>query len=167
MMWSIRRFQKTAISNFIERYLNFQVESSSSAVTEFKMLFLGGKMNRQLFWTVLVLISGQFLVTSAMAGCQTQGSRFMLHHKKPMKAYSWMSSSGCEYYFRAGGRMTFTSASIVRKPKHGVFKKTARFQFLYTPHKNYKGKDSYSVRICGKDLQGKNCTELIVEATVK
>lgn len=166
-MWLIRRFQRGAISNFIKRHLNFQVESYSSAVTESKMLFFGGIMNRQLFWTALVLISGQVLVTSAMAGCQTQSSFFRLHHKKPIKAYSWVSSGSCEYVFSTGGRTTFTSASIVRKPKHGVFKKTARFQFLYTPHRNYKGKDSYSVRICGKDLQGKNCTELIVEATVK
>ena len=63
--------------------------------------------------------------------------------------------------------MTFIFASIVRKPKHGVFKKTARFQFIYTPHKKYKGKDSYSVRICGKDLQGKNCAEILIDATVK
>lgn len=58
------------------------------------------------------------------------------------------AGSFCAMKFREGPGYHFTSAAFERAPPHGVLAQTGPTSFLYRPFDNYRGHDSYAVKIC-------------------
>ncbi|PTW57585.1 hypothetical protein C8N35_11064 [Breoghania corrubedonensis] len=120
---------------------------------------------------VFVFAFGIFLAegvfASAQARCLTQEFYFSVGINRGADPISTITGGNCEYFFMAGGRSTFTNASVTKKAGHGRFEQIGRFRFRYTPSRGYKGEDHYAMKICGRNLMGKGCSVISFKAIVK
>ena len=77
------------------------------------------------------------------------------------------SGQSCTMAFKQGPGYKFTSASFLKPPPHGVLAKTGATKFLYLPFKDYRGLDSYAIRICAI-VQGRGgCSSLTYVVDVR
>jgi len=70
------------------------------------------------------------------------------------------TGQSCAMAFKEGPGYHFTSASFLTSPPHGVLAKTDKTNFLYIPFKDYKGPDSYAIKICATVQGRKGCSSL-------
>jgi hypothetical protein len=70
------------------------------------------------------------------------------------------TGQSCAMAFKEGPGYHFTSASFLTPPPHGVLAKTGKTNFLYIPFKDYKGPDSYAIKICATVQGRKGCSSL-------
>jgi hypothetical protein len=62
--------------------------------------------------------------------------------------------------FKEGPGYHFTGTSFLTPPPHGVLAKTGKTSFVYIPFKDYKGPDSYAIKICAIVQGRKGCSSL-------
>ena len=70
------------------------------------------------------------------------------------------TGQSCAMAFKEGPGYHFTSASFLTPPPHGVLAKTGETSFLYLPFKDYKGPDSYAIKVCATVHGRKGCSSL-------
>lgn len=119
----------------------------------------------------IYILAGYFSVavlTAAEAKCMIPaGYPFFLDQNDTVTYNPLTDAKGCNIYFRAGGAVEFTSASIVSPAKNGKFTQTGAFNFQYAPKVGFKGQDTYSVKVCGKTLAGSGCSTINYQTTVE
>jgi len=103
----------------------------------------------------------------ASANCRTAPFRFQFGQAEPTRAAVEADRAGCSHRYRAGGRSIFTSAAIVRSPRHGTLTQRESFNFLYKPSVGFAGADGYAVKICGQGLAGSGCAVIDYAVEVK
>jgi hypothetical protein len=70
------------------------------------------------------------------------------------------ANHACGMGFQEGPGYHFTSASWVKAPPHGVLAQTGPTKFVYRPFQDYRGQDSYSLKVCA-NVQGRSgCSTL-------
>ena len=117
---------------------------------------------------ILVAFVGMVGVeSSAQAACSTARFSFFPAQNDHVTASTDSDSKGCTHRYRAGSTSVFTEASIVATPKHGSLVKTENFGFKYTPTAGFTGTDVYSIKVCGKNIQGSGCSTITYETVVK
>jgi hypothetical protein len=58
------------------------------------------------------------------------------------------AGSSCGMAFREGPGYKFTSADFAKAPPHGILSQTGPTAFVYRAFDNYRGLDSYAIKIC-------------------
>lgn len=76
------------------------------------------------------------------------------------------AGSRCAMGFKEGPGYKFTSASFEKAPPHGVLAQTGPTSFLYIPFDNYRGQDSFSLRICAIVAGKSGCSILTYKVDI-
>ena len=77
------------------------------------------------------------------------------------------SGQSCTMAFKEGPGYKFTSASFLKPPPRGVLAKTGATKFLYLPFKDYRGQDSYAIKICAIVRGRSGCSSLTYVVDVR
>ena len=104
----------------------------------------------------------------AYAGCTSSPFRYGNLSGSP-EAASQVETDGsvCVHQVRFNSA-TNDTASITVKPKNGDLKQINVYTYEYTPKKNYKGSDQYSLKFCGTERTGAaGCVTIDYSVTVK
>jgi hypothetical protein len=73
----------------------------------------------------------------------------------------------CVMAFKEGPGYRFTSAYFLKAPPHGVLAKIGPTKFSYLPFTEYKGEDSYALKVCAI-VQGRSgCSSLTYVVDVR
>ena len=71
------------------------------------------------------------------------------------------AGSSCAMGFREGPGYRFTSATWAKAPPHGILSQTGPTAFVYRAFDNYRGPDSYALKICAVVNGKSGCSILI------
>src|SRR5262245_41778197 len=112
-----------------------------------------------------VLMQTHFQGLAAQGPFSRNGGFPWLSPKRHAIHMSWSghglwTGQSCAMAFKEGPGYHFTSASFLTPPPHGVLAKTGKTNFLYIPFKDYKGPDSYAIKICATVQGRKGCSSL-------
>jgi hypothetical protein len=79
------------------------------------------------------------------------------------------SGQGCSASFRGGLSASFDSISVVRRAKHLTITPTSNgFGFTVAKRtRDYRGPDSYTLRICGSNNSRRGCVTITYDVTVQ
>jgi hypothetical protein len=78
-----------------------------------------------------------------------------------------LSGQGCSASFRGGLNASFESISVVRRASNLTVAPTSNgFGFTVAVRGNFKGQDSYTLRICGQSNGRKGCVTITYDVTV-
>lgn len=130
-------------------------------------------MLQTLFWGI-----GLFLASTGTSpaqllklNCRTQGPPFYMAQNSKVTHESTMDGNGCRYSFltaqyedRPG---TYEKAVIAKAPEKGTLSQSGEFSFFYKPASGFKGKDTFSVYICGSTSHGSGCARVTYDITVR
>ena len=72
----------------------------------------------------------------------------------------------CSGNFTAGGNMIFKRLYLVQAPARGKVQLREGGTYFYTAPTGYTGKDTFTLRVCGKEGSIEGCANLIYEMTV-
>jgi hypothetical protein len=115
-----------------------------------------------------VVLAGCSISSSAMAGgCIVAHYSFHPALSDTVTAHIMTTTGKCRHSWSAGGRLEFTSASIVDFPHNGKLTKTGTLSFHYAANKGFKGSDTYSFSVCGKSSAGSGCSKIIYDMSVE
>jgi hypothetical protein len=78
------------------------------------------------------------------------------------------SGDGCSTSFTGGLNSTYESISVVARPRHLTITPTSNgFGFTVARRtRAFKGKDSYTMRICGRNPRGSGCVRITYDVTI-
>ena len=104
---------------------------------------------------------------AAFADCFTRGANWYISQGGNY-AFTDTISNGtrCRHPSVAGSKNTFTSVEVVSPPKNGTFD-IHGLQGFYTPKKDFKGTDRYSIKVCGTDPGGAGCITATYDVIVQ
>lgn len=125
------------------------------------------KQGNVLFAAATGMFMAGFLVTSpALAGCDVSSEPFFMHKNDKTSHQIKTDGKGCDLNFSTDNKTIFRSATIVSKPTSGKLVKVALLDFAYHPKPGFKGRDAFSMRVCGSSPAGKGCSLLNYTADV-
>ena len=88
-----------------------------------------------------------------------------------------MDENGCRYAYNIAGNPAQANARfiatiiekivIMNHPKNGTLSQSGEFSFFYRPNKGFKGKDSFTVYLCGSTQHQSGCARLTYNATIR
>ena len=116
--------------------------------------------------TVTALL--MLLPVSARAGCLYQP--FDFHPEKNDGVVVDVivdAGSSCTHNFGEGPGYKFTGITFAREPERGRLVKAGANRFIYTPDKDFKGKDAYMFKICATKGALKGCSAVAFVSEVK
>jgi hypothetical protein len=104
----------------------------------------------------------------ASAGCRFSPFSFFpdRNDKVEIEAET-QTGNGCTMAFKPGPGYRFTSASFLSAPPHGVLAKTGPTSFLYLPFNEFKGEDSYALKVCAVVKGRHGCSSLTYRIDVQ
>jgi hypothetical protein len=105
--------------------------------------------------------------SQASAKCEVTGEIFYMHANDKKRNTARTNINGCDLHFITRGKVRFTSAKIVAKPKNGILRKIAHLEFRYKPKPGFTGKDEFALRVCGRTEKGRGCSTLDYDAIVE
>jgi hypothetical protein len=77
------------------------------------------------------------------------------------------TGQSCAVAFKENPGYHFTGTSFLTPPPHGVLAKTGKTSFVYIPFKDYKGPDSYAIKIYAIVQGRKACSSLSYVVNVR
>jgi hypothetical protein len=76
-------------------------------------------------------------------------------------------TGGCRISYAGGLNVTYESLTVVRRPRHLRIRPGSNgFSLNVDILNNFKGRDSYTIRLCGRNPLGRGCATLIYDVTV-
>jgi hypothetical protein len=100
--------------------------------------------------------------------CSITAVNFQFERNQTLRTAQTFSGRGCTSSFRGDISSSFDSISVVQRARHLTITPTSNgFGFSVerkTP--NYRGSDSYTLKICGKGGGGKGCVTITYDVTV-
>ena len=112
-------------------------------------------------------VLGIFLSSSAFADCQTVPVDFAIASNPTLSTGGVTDGSSCPHRFTSK-RLTYTDSNIEKQAKNGKVIKENLTSFKYTPNKGFKGKDTYTLKLCGYNASNQNgCVTINYEIEVK
>lgn len=114
------------------------------------------------------------LAEPTYAACQTHWAGILdLGQNSRLTMHSDVDLEGCIYSFTLHshshtlGQTKLEHLELMNAPKNGNLEKMGSFTFFYKPNTNFKGKDNFILYVCGSNLQGKGCSRVSYDLTVK
>jgi hypothetical protein len=103
------------------------------------------------------------------APCAITGITFAFERNQTHRTVQTFSGQGCTTSFRGGLTASFDSISVVKRAQHLTITPTSNgFGFTVARRTaNYRGPDSYTLRICGTGAGGKGCVTITYDVTVQ
>ncbi len=99
--------------------------------------------------------------------CQTHGPDIMYSQNSKNELQSTMDQNGCRYIYTTQ-RSTFEKAVIIKDPANGKLSQVGEFSFFYKPRSGFKGKDNFTVYLCGTGRSGgSGCARINYNVTVQ
>jgi hypothetical protein len=77
------------------------------------------------------------------------------------------SGEACTAYFRAGGNMSFKRLLLVSAPQHGSIALREGGYYAFSAQAGYRGRDSFTLRICGTEAGSDGCADLQYTVTIE
>ncbi len=112
-----------------------------------------------------LIIMGFLISGAAQADCKIVPFNFDLL-SNPTLDLEGTGDGKCTHQFTSN-KTTFTELTVVKKPKHGKIEQKNEFALIYNSDKNFKGKDEYTLKLCGNSLGSKGCATLNYKMTVE
>lgn len=102
-------------------------------------------------------------VAPAQAGCRIETPPFIVASGQTYRAGAVTDGAACEHLFWSG----VTALSIVARPKHGRLTNSRGAGFRYQAAPQYRGKDGFTLRLCGKSQGVPGCSTLVFDVAVE
>ena len=116
----------------------------------------------------LLAILGFAFPSAAFAECSAAGADFDVARSDNVTySLSITDRSTCRVTFETGGMNVFSGASILTKPRAGALSQPGGFTFIYQPKGGATGQDSFSVKVCGRNIGGNGCSIVTYAVTVR
>jgi hypothetical protein len=108
------------------------------------------------------------MTTAAMADCRIIAGRFSLSQNHAVTT-TGVSTKGaqCGMNFFSPTSGHFESVAVVARPSHGALREHGAMSYVYKPTTGFKGVDTYSLRLCGRDAAGAGCATITYNITVE
>jgi hypothetical protein len=116
---------------------------------------------------VFGMVTAAGFSATASAKCDVTGDIFYMHANDKKRYAARTDIHGCDLHFITRRNVRFTSAKVVQKPTNGNLRKIANLEFRYKPRPDFKGKDEFSLRVCGRTPAGRGCSTLDYDAIVE
>ena len=117
-----------------------------------------GKMKLSRTALIAVFVMGSL---PARAACQFSPYSFFPDRSDHVQIkVTTQTGQSCAMAFKEDPGYHFTSASFLTLPPQGVLAKAGETSFLYLPFKDYKGPDSYAIKVCATVHGRKGCSSL-------
>jgi hypothetical protein len=100
--------------------------------------------------------------------CRITGINFSFATGGNHRTVQTFSGDGCSTSFTGGLSASFESISVARRARHLTVLPTSN-GFGFTVQRrtaNYRGPDSYTLRICGQDGGRRGCVEITYDVTI-
>ena len=117
---------------------------------------------------LVALIFVTAMTSAAMADCRVIGGRFSLAQNHSVTS-TGVSTKGapCGVKFASPTSGHFDSIKVVAKPSHGALREFGGMSYVYKPAAGFKGVDTWSLRLCGRDDAGPGCATVTYNITVE
>jgi hypothetical protein len=107
------------------------------------------------------------LITPARADCRSSPWRGSLERSPTIQLAQTMRSGTCLVSYRGGLNVTYESLSFIQRPQHlRITPGSNGYSFRLNILGGYKGKDAYTVRLCGRNNLGNGCITLVYDVTI-
>jgi len=105
--------------------------------------------------------------TSVLASCVTEHFHFLTHGDAVTTSEVLRSGDTCFHTLRnnAGAGNIFYQLGTAQAPGHGTLTISGS-AFQYRSSKDYRGPDSYAVKICMESPRGRGCSIVIFNADI-
>jgi hypothetical protein len=99
--------------------------------------------------------------------CNITGITFDFALNQTHRTVQQLSGRGCSASFRGGLSSSFESISVVRRAQNLTVTPTSNgFGFTVAVRGAFKGRDSYTLKICGQSNGRKGCVTITYDVTV-
>jgi hypothetical protein len=123
-------------------------------------------MKLRMLTTVIVAFSC-FLIGDAYAECSTVPVKFRIENNSVLTTTGATDGAPCRNVFTSKD-VRYENSTIEKKAKNGKLEKENLTTFVYTPKKGFKGKDAYSIKMCGYSSRNEpGCVTITYEIEVK
>jgi hypothetical protein len=117
--------------------------------------------------SLIISTFGIIISSSAFADCRTVPVDFAIASNPTLSTGGVTDGSSCPHRFTSK-RLTYTESSIEKQAKNGKVIKENLTSFKYTPNKGFKGKDTYTLKLCGYNASNQSgCATINYEIEVK
>ena len=119
--------------------------------------------------TMIFIITYLTSANLSLAGCNwvSGNSGWILESNPVVTSEGQTDGTTCSHR-HSTGRSTYTDSYIVKAPKHGKLVQINVTSFDYTPDLNFKGHDSYSIKLCGtSNTNQKGCATINYEFDIR
>jgi hypothetical protein len=133
-------------------------------------------MKRELICTAMLaaaVLPADILPAAAQAfldqPCNITPITFDFARNQPYRTVQTLAGSGCTASFRGGLGASFESITVVRRAQNLTISPTSNgFGFTVAKRtRDYRGPDSYTLRICGQSGGSKGCATITYDVTVQ
>jgi hypothetical protein len=116
--------------------------------------------------TAIVSVS-YFLISDAYAACSTVPVKFRIENNSILTTTGATDGAPCRNVFTSKD-VRYEKSVIEKQAKNGKLEKESLTTFVYTPTRGFKGKDAYSVKMCGYSSRNEpGCVTITYEIEVK
>ncbi len=99
--------------------------------------------------------------------CNTRQVRYFLAENAVLSTEQSLSQDGCAYAFPGDAYTIYDAVTVLRRPQHlSITPNSNGFGFSLRVRNGYRGRDSYTVRACGRGREGAGCVTLTFNVTV-
>ncbi|QLP97040.1 MAG: Ig-like domain-containing protein [Rhodoblastus sp.] len=104
---------------------------------------------------------------SAQAKCAIEQNSFSVANGQTNRASARTDGAACEWIYWGGATNIYESIRFVAHPAHGRLSRYTPAGFRYHPKPTYHGKDSFTVKVCGRTQGVPGCSTIIYDVTVE
>jgi hypothetical protein len=105
--------------------------------------------------------------TDASAACGVRGYYHLTSEGPWPRSMVIRSGDSCEQTFRAGGAMMFKRLTIVTQPRQGTLSLREGGYYRYATKAGARGKDAFTLRVCGEQGGHAGCANLAYDVTIQ
>jgi hypothetical protein len=115
----------------------------------------------------VVAFFANLIATAAYADCSTVPVKFRIETNAVLTTTGTTDGAPCQHVFTSKD-VRYENSVIEKQAKNGKLEKQSLTTFVYTPKKGFKGKDAYSVKMCGYSSRNEpGCVTITYEIEVK
>lgn len=117
------------------------------------------------------LLSASFLLAGTLASearCRWGGNGWRLGHEGPWQmVLSLRAGERCDRSFAYGGNVTLKRLNLMEQPAQGRIDLRQGGYLTYTPRAGYRGRDAFTIQVCGEESGHGSCTSLVYQVSVE
>jgi hypothetical protein len=115
----------------------------------------------------LMAVAAALFATKAQADCTMMPWSGSFEANPVIAVPQTIRKGGCFFSYGGGLNVTYESMSVTRRPRHMTISPGSNGFSLNVRVKGaYKGKDAYTIRLCGRNNLGRGCITLNYDVTI-